>query len=526
MLLPEVPRELLWEVADYLPNRSLKNLIEVHSLLHLDLQSRLHQRAISTKPTKVAHIADRDPLEEVAQQEGPLEPAMRWAIRYRHISLVQYLLRHNTNNPDSMGNWPVLDWLMEHDRAPVDIINTVLQHATVHAMSIGRISVNREEITTALGQYLRLVPMHLLGDEDYDDLEGSLCEHGKFCECIWDVSEAELDVVRSLLQLGADPMGRGYKYPLDDDLGGLPIPPVFTFQARNEQILKILVQAGADIHWQCPNTGTALYRACYKDFPSTVVKFFLELGADPNCTPNAPLLNGLTPAPLAIVINRDQPLKANMLLDYNVESSFVEENGEADIHILDALTPSPASIRVYERVIARTPHIDVEAGGDTALQMAMDTGRLHLARSLVVAGADIGIVEHERSTLDNIARMDMRQLYAICNRLNFLIDHAIKLSRKDIIRIGCFAYDFQRNNSRLWMQTRHLRIYWEVFLNAFEALTRFGPSQELTQIEQLWEADHKDIERRLGDEHYIRWSSEEWDICRQNRWWMDEKYIQ
>ncbi|KAF2801798.1 ankyrin [Mytilinidion resinicola] len=401
MLLPEVPHELPWEIADYLPNGSLKNLIEAYSLLHLDLQSRLHKRAFETRPTNVPQIADKEPLEEWATHEGPLESAMRWAIRYRRSHPVDYLLRYNVASLDSNGNWPVLDWLMEHDRAPVDIINTILQHA----VGLGQFNVNKGRVTNALGEYLLLIPVPVIKDEEEDDLDDP-CEHGKLCECIWDVTEAELEVVRLLLQLGADPMGlRSDVPPMVNDLRGLPTPTLFTFQARNEHIFKLLVQAGADIHWQSPDTGAALLRACYRDIPSTMVRCFLELGTDSNCTPNAPLSSGLALEPLAIVIFRDELVKANLLIDYGVDMTIVVKDEATHIHHIDTLTPNPASLQVYKRVIAQTPYIDVKFDGLTALQEAIMIGRLHLARLLVDAGADVGIIDHEGSTLCDLVRM-------------------------------------------------------------------------------------------------------------------------
>ncbi|KAF2810623.1 uncharacterized protein BDZ99DRAFT_519319 [Mytilinidion resinicola] len=500
MSLLSIPIELHLEVASYCKNEDLGHLIRTHSLLNMRLQNELHKRALSWRPEGLLHDKDDGygglarPLDE---NEGA---TLEYALVYKRHHLVDYLLRHNIAGIEGNGNWSALQWATKW--APFDVMNKLFEYAIN-----GPTPLNTDQVTRILGIYLDRVPQKL------DELPEPKCGHGDWCECGWAVSEEELQVFRILLLLGADPMGAS-AIVLDPEYNP-PTAVPFTFRARNGDILRLLAEAGADIHWQPPQTTTqimhsthgkrlttVLYTACFDpEFPSSVVLELLKRGADPNCQgPAIPHAERVLPL-FETMIQITHPKKSEHLLDYGVDINTREEGGEYTewdshgnfpIHQGIELTKDYAG--TWARVISRTPDLEVRNyDGETALQAAISCGSLQscgslrYARLLIEAGADVNVRDQDGRGLLRLPfhmseadGMSGRN-YFLAERMHFLANYGLETQNLDLIP----TEEALEYASHLWDKScacsasesgfkllYQFELYWKVLMNVLDALER------------------------------------------------------
>ncbi|KAF2810586.1 uncharacterized protein BDZ99DRAFT_519282 [Mytilinidion resinicola] len=283
MSLLELPTELHLEVASYLNDKCLKRLIQAHSLLHERLQRQLHKRALSWGSEYSNYVDWRNDGRDLY-----LRAVLGQAIARKHHNLVEYLLRYDVSGVNEHGDWPVLGWALEN--ASECLINKLLNYA----IGLGdKRTMTLDKVTDHLRDYLQRIPSYPRF------VYGRDCNHGSTCACQWGANDSVLQVIKNLLELGADPMG-GVSSPsrrLDEFNGVMTRKLPLAFYAWNSAILKLLVDAGADIHWESPAMGlygwiscpensgfTMLWKACRERlFSPGVARELLRLGADLNC---------------------------------------------------------------------------------------------------------------------------------------------------------------------------------------------------------------------------------------------------
>ncbi|KAF2491660.1 ankyrin [Lophium mytilinum] len=564
MALLTLPAELHLQIVSYCADEDLNNLIQTHPSLYARLHNELHNRAVCWSP---ANGAEKDSIQ---WSEDELS-GLGWAIRRKRVRHVDYLLRQNISCIKDNGEWPLLGNAFQFSSA--EVISKLLEYA----LNYGFFSMTPEWSTKLLAMYLEIVPDKF-----------SRCPHYHWhphpCECRWAVSESELEVVKYLLELGADSMGFSTSLQEPDEIYDDPFnlcsflqcgiyedhTEPFTFRARNEKILKLLVDAGADIHKTCTDDynyippRSALFTACYDNkFPPGVVRELLKHGADPNCCHPG------SPPPLINILNGQlvRLAKAELLVEYGADVTLRDDDGN---RLIDKVAMYEGTYSFMKKIISVTPVPnldDWDRHGNTALQAAVEYGKLHHARLLLKAGADarikckgkslmelpeydleyggvyggLGIVNGKLDLLGDNAwdyREDPNYTYDIrlANRIHFLTNHGLETHNLELIptdEAHSHAVRRGRVESRYLGSSVQLSVsfkfLWKALLNIKDALEQFpdrGGRKGMEfrkQLRDVWYV--KDMEGQLGWQEWNNWSSAEWDIDRQGQWWMKDNSL-
>ena len=208
---------------------------------------------------------------------------------------------------------------------------------------------------------------------------------------MWAVAQGHHDVVRALLQGGANVSARSKVRPMlvnagEDGLtrlsgdytdfiqeaqGGFT-PLLFAVRQNDVTSARILVEAGAHVDETTPMGATALVLATHSG-QWAMADFLLARGADPNADGG-----GYTALHAAILRNNPEFV-----------SRLLERRADPDIRITQA-TP----FRRFSHDVA----IDPSWAGGTAFWLAAKLGNVDFMRVLVEAGADPLVVSHDGST--------------------------------------------------------------------------------------------------------------------------------
>jgi len=221
-----------------------------------------------------------------------------------------------------------------------------------------------------------------------------------------------LQIASGLLESGADP--NAY-----DDEGRTPL--ILAARGDNEALVRVLLEAGADVAARHTGGGTALHSAVEAGGSAAVVQVLLEAGADPDARDNA----GLTPlqelSPLEPIWYSDDPPLRNPavapLLEAGADVNVRDSAGNTPLH--HAATGDSAQANVLLAAGA-----DVHArnrSGDTPLHIRAMSRRGYagqIAAKLVRAGADLGARNDEGLT---------PMLLALRSRNTWVVDELLAL---------------------------------------------------------------------------------------------------
>ncbi|KAF2808146.1 uncharacterized protein BDZ99DRAFT_521715 [Mytilinidion resinicola] len=205
--------------------------LQTHSNIRVFLQAELHKPAIMDRPG-CNHTSSRHnavcPCKHV--------PAMKWTIHYDDHRLLEYLLRHQTSGKFENKHWPAVDWVIEYGYCESEFIVVLLQYAQ-------RLGKDRNILKN---QMTSLLESHVGGLHAYR-VEAHKSTNRARYHWVYVATKADLQVVKLLLQLGADPIGLSTletKWSQHAIQPSFPVPHVFRVTVPN--ILKEFIKYGAD----------------------------------------------------------------------------------------------------------------------------------------------------------------------------------------------------------------------------------------------------------------------------------------
>jgi ankyrin repeat protein len=232
------------------------------------------------------------------------------------------------------------------------------------------------------------------------------------------IIEGELEQIRQLIGMGADV---NWKKPAS----GFPIIGF----ARQEQVLQLLLDSGANIDSRHRDGETELYFAAVNELPYT--QLLLRLGADPNALTNSgetPLfaaqLGGHADIVELLVANGadvdiqnaegSSPLHGAVIAaQYPIALALVSSGANLELRTNDGTTPLMLAVSGREAEHGELVRLLLQSGADPNATRSRDGARaLHMAacwdkhetsRELVLAGAEINARTLEGETPLDIA---------------------------------------------------------------------------------------------------------------------------
>ena len=136
------------------------------------------------------------------------------------------------------------------------------------------------------------------------------------------IAEGNPNEVWKILQEGAD-------YDAKDENGQTPLMDATYRNKRN--ILKLLIEKGADLNARNDRKETALFISARYDVPFEITDILLKAGADPNIQD----INGDTP--LIVAVRRTSLEKVELLLHNGADRNMKNFSNENAMSILDRL---------------------------------------------------------------------------------------------------------------------------------------------------------------------------------------------
>ncbi|KAF2489768.1 ankyrin [Lophium mytilinum] len=276
-----LPNELILDIGDYLDDRSISHLMATNRRYGSLLEGQLYKRAIVDRP---------------ASDVGwpSTMPAISWAVRHRKPHLLRYLFAHGITGIEDYSNssavkadifkylpfrglveryrgthwrtlmmyfvpqydWPLFSIATKTGYSSSDIILLFVEKAG----ELGRMTAR--EATQILEFALQKFQASGTGDPDPNRFE--------LIDTL--ISKYHANATHRTT-LGARSRGEG----------GLP----FLNQTQDPQVVKLLLQKGADPFYLSPGHEPALYHHAWhnQDDDPTLVRLLLEAGVHPNLVP-------------------------------------------------------------------------------------------------------------------------------------------------------------------------------------------------------------------------------------------------
>ncbi|UKZ91839.1 uncharacterized protein TrAFT101_006809 [Trichoderma asperellum] len=409
---------LIWRPHCYTALRGFRQLTEIlisggvgvsKYLTQVDLDEGLRHATISRRKSVTKLFLDNgaqmhDCLARVAEQgdaaivgllldygaetntlAGKLESALRAALWGGHLDVLKLLLSHGADvnspfrkiqyNPESWFPWrgqshiaDCLRFLFDNGAGVGMDANSSLTAALYVAIRFGYRKVS--QLLLDRGANVN----ELAGQDDYP-LQAAIAQR-----------DPNVELIKYLLNLGADPNAQGRRF--GTALQAACNSASLINKKEFAEVIKLLIDQGADVSIQGGEYGTALQAACGNcHVPNYIVQMLLEKGADVNAQ-GGEYGNALQAACIATFDQARNLEVLQMLLNHG-----------ADVHATGGYygTVLQAACAIQYRDIVRfliNHGVAVNAQGGrygTALQAACAVGDSWIAQLLLDNGADVNL---------------------------------------------------------------------------------------------------------------------------------------
>ncbi len=189
------------------------------------------------------------------------------------------------------------------------------------------------------------------------------------------------EIVSALLQAGAD-VDVGV-HEGNSDLPSGTTPLIVATQRGDEGIVRLLIDAGANVNYVVPDLGTTALLLAARDGSETLIRLMINAGADVTYA----LPNGMTA--LLMAVQREHVDVARLLVDAGADINAVLSEPVPGISVLMVATAT-GSTSLVRLLIGAGVDVDYEIPdreGATALRVAVGQEREEIAKLLRQAGA-------------------------------------------------------------------------------------------------------------------------------------------
>jgi ankyrin repeat protein len=198
--------------------------------------------------------------------------------------------------------------------------------------------------------------------------------------------KSSTDIIWYLLQAGADPNIR-------DKQKDIPA----RFCLENIELVRLLVEAGTDIHFRDEHERTLLLFSALPAVPTEVLAYLLEVGSEVNAQ------DVFSDTPLMYACRYKEGLeKTILLLSAGADPNNEDSKGDT---VLSGCSPDLMEVLLEAGADINRPNVRY---GRTPLQMASSWGRTEGVEKLLQLGADAEIEDSRGNTAINIITQDMQ----------------------------------------------------------------------------------------------------------------------
>lgn len=212
--------------------------------------------------------------------------------------------------------------------------------------------------------------------------------YGRYNALLWSLDTGMEDCVKYCLERGADP-----------NLDGGGITPlyyvVFHNEPRSKEMIKILLDYGADINIEGIDGYTPLHLALSQSEGKEMCKFILKQ------EPDLHSINGINGTPLYhYLYQRHLDLEILQdLLDRGSDPNFLDEEKHNSLHIYALYSRHEGTTAVIETLIKHGAYVNHKNfGGNTPLHYAALTNSEEVVKSLLENGADVTMKNNDGCT--------------------------------------------------------------------------------------------------------------------------------
>jgi hypothetical protein len=187
------------------------------------------------------------------------------------------------------------------------------------------------------------------------------------------IAEGDVEAVTSALERGADPNG------VDGDgwKAARALPYAISLADVDVEIVRLLIDCGADVHYRDEDGDTPLHRAV-EDCEADVVPLLLEAGADPNAR------NGNSETPLHLLWGERAAEVAALLIEAGADAGATTCAGDTPMMTAPFNLEGGAAVRVCDLLLGAGADVNARdhVYGATALGCAISAEEPALAEFL------------------------------------------------------------------------------------------------------------------------------------------------